>query len=280
MPEKVTAIAEGFGFVEGLRWKGGRLWFSDFGARRVRSMDPAGGLRQEAWVPGQPSGLGFTPDGALLVVSTHDGHVLRFDDAGHYVAADIGAIYRGGLNDMVTTASGQSYVSAFPPPLIGEVTPDVPADGGSVPLFLVDPDGTTRIVAEGLKIPNGMAVSGDGATLYVAETMANRILAFPVRSDGSLGASALHADLGERSPDGVSLDSQGRLWVGCPFTSEFIRLDVSGRVDRVVVVPGLWAVSCAVGRSDDELWCGVVQTSIEDYKQGRASGSILRWRAD
>ena len=279
MSEQVTPIAEGFGFVEGLRWHAGRVWFSDFGHRRVRSLSPEGEVREEAWVPGQPSGLGFTPDGALLVVSSHDGRIVRYDAASHRIVADIGATYRGGLNDMLTTPGGRSYISAFPAPLIGQVTPDVPADGGHVPLFLVGADGPVRIVAEGLKIPNGIAISADEATLFVAETMANRILAFPVRRDGALGAPSVHADLGPRSPDGISLDSRGRLWVGCPFSSEFVRLDAQGHVDHVVAIPGLWAVSCAVGASDDELWCGVARTSIEDYKQGRASGSILRWRA-
>lgn len=278
MSDQPAIIAEGFGFVEGIRWRDGRVWFSDFGNRRVYSLSPSGERREEAWVPGQPSGLGFTPDGALLVVSVHEGHVLRYDAASHLVVADIGAIYRGGLNDMLTTPAGRSYVSAFAPPLIGQVTPDVPADGGNIPLFLVDTDGTVRIVAEGLKIPNGMALSADGSRLFVAETMACRILSFPVAADGSLGTAETFAELGVRSPDGIALDSQGRLWVSSPFTSEFVRLDPAGQVDRIVTVPGLWAVSCAVGATDEELWCAVVETSIEAYKKGHASGSIRLWR--
>ena len=85
--------------------------------------------------------------------------------------------------------------------------------------------------------------------------------------------------IGHRNPDGIAIDSEGRIWVGCPFVSEFVRLDRSGSIDLVIETPGLWAVSCAVGEANDELWCGVVRTTIEDYKQGRAEGAILRWRA-
>lgn len=277
---EIGIVAEGHGFVEGIRWHAGRVWFSDFGRRRVYSLKPGETVREEAWVPGQPSGLGFAPDGALLVVSVHEGHVLRFQEGQHMVVADIGASYRGGLNDMLTTPEGRSYVSAFALPLIGEVTPDVPADGGSIPLFMVDADGTLRIVAEGLKIPNGMALSADGRTLFVAETMACRILAFAVNADGSLGPAQVHAELGMRSPDGISIDRAGRLWVACPFSSEFVRLDAGGAVERVVSVPGFWAVTCAVGASDGELWCALVETTIEDYKRGHAKGSIALWRED
>jgi sugar lactone lactonase YvrE len=280
MHAQPAIIADGLGFVEGIRWHDGRVWFSDFGNRRVYSVSPVGELREEAWVPGQPSGLGFAPDGALLVVSVHEGHVLWHHAGSHKVIADIGAIYRGGLNDMLTTPQGRSYVSAFAPPLIGEVTPDVPLDGGSIPLFCVESDGSVRVVAENLKIPNGMALSADGVTLFVAETMAGRILAFPVAVDGSLGSAQTFVELGTRSPDGIALDRQGRLWVACPFTSEFIRFTASGEIDRIVTVPGLWAVACAVGKCDEELWCAVVETSIEDYKQGRSTGSIRLWREE
>jgi sugar lactone lactonase YvrE len=212
-----------------------------------------------------------------MVVSVHEGHLLRFAPEGQMIVADIGASYRGGLNDMLTTPIGRSYISAFPQPRIGEPSPDVPADGGNVPLFMVDNDGSARRVAEGLKIPNGIVMSQDGATLYVAETMANRLLAFDVAADGSLSRQRVHADLGHRNPDGLAIDGEGRIWVGCPFVSEFVRVNSQGAIDCTVEVPGLWAVSCAVG-DDGDLWCGVVRTSIEEYKVGRAEGAIMRWR--
>jgi len=272
----IEVLVDGLGFVEGLRRHAGRTWFSDFSTRRVCSLGADNVLRTEAYVPGQPSGLGFAPGGGLMVVSVHEGRILRYDGENCTLVADVGGIYRGGLNDMLTTPNGLSYVSAFPAPPVGEVIADVPADGGQVPLFLVSQTGEVRIVAEGLKIPNGIAQSADGSELFVAETMAKRILAFPILADGSLGTQRTFADLGQRMPDGLSMDRRGRLWFGSPFTSEFVRLDTTGAIDEIVPTPGRWAVSCAVG-DDDDLYCGTVRTTIDDYKQGKASGAIERW---
>lgn len=274
-------VIDGLGFVEGTRWLDGRLWFSDFGARRVRSIDRSGAMRDEAWVPGQPSGLGFTHDGALLVVSSYDQHLLRFEGGTPLVVADIGKIYRGALNDMLTLPDGRCYISAFPEPVVGAVAPPTPPDGGRVPLFMVRPDGEVMIVAQDLRIPNGMAYDPRTRLLFVAETMGQRILAFDMKDDGSLGVGQSFGDIGERSPDGIALDGRGRLWVACPFSSEFIRLDDGGAIDTVLTVPdNAWAVTCAVGENDDELWCAVVATSFDDYLQGRAKGSIGLWRSD
>jgi sugar lactone lactonase YvrE len=272
----IETIRDRLGFVEGLRWWGDRLWFSDFGSRRVQSIGRDGEMREEAYVPGQPSGLGFDSEGRLLIVSTHDGRILRREEGVEIVLADIGAVYRGGLNDMLTTADGHSYVSAFAPPLIGVRNPDVPANGGSIPIFLVAPSGEHQIVAENMKTPNGLALALDGSELFVAETLANRVLAFTIFADGGLGERRIYADLGHRSPDGLCMDRRGRLWIGSPFTSEFVRLDSSGSVDEIIPVPGRWAITCAVGATDDELWLGTVETTVEDYKRGRSRGAIER----
>lgn len=278
--ELISIQAHGLGFVEGVRRHQSRTWFSDFFARKVFSIGDDNQLRVEAFVPGQPSGIGFDLSGALLVVSVHEGRIYRF--AGHDISvlADIGAMYRGGLNDMVTGSDGICYVSAFPPPPVGQVIPDVPPDGGNIPLFMVTPDGKVNVVAEGLKFPNGMAISLDGRELLVAETMANRISTFPLLPGGLLGQRKTFAELGHRMPDGISLDSRGNLWVGSPFTSEFIRIDPAGKVDAEFPVPGRWAVSCAVGENPNELYCGVVETTLDDYKQGKAIGAIERWKLE
>jgi len=270
-------LVDGVGFVEGVRFHEGRVWFSDFWSRRIQSLGESGDVRDEAYVSGQPSGLGFAPDGALLFVSTHDARVMRHDDTTEMVLADVGAQYRGALNDMFTTPEGLSYVSAFPVPNVGRPTPDAPPDGGNVPLFLVRATGEVETVAGGLKIPNGIAQSQDGQTLFVAESLGNRISAFKILPDGTLGERRTHADLGQRSPDGLSIDRSDRLWFGSPFTSEFVRLDPSSDIDQIVEVPGRWAVSCAVGEHDDELYCGTVRTSIEDYKRGVGIGAIEKW---
>ena len=274
MVTELTAVASGLGFIEAPRWHGDRLWFSDFSSRTVSSVDESGELRRHAYVAGQPSGLGFTPDGDLLVVSTHEGHVLRIDDEGTTLIADIGAIYRGGLNDMTVDARGRAYVSAFPAHVPGQPTGQVHGEP-SVPLFLVSPNGGAQVVAEDLAVPNGIALSSDGATLVVAETLGRRLTAFDVADDGTLSGRRVFADLGDRKPDGICMDSSGAVWFGSPFTSEYVLVQAGGDVVATIATPDRWAVSCALGGADGQtLWCATVAVTLDEYRQGGGRGAI------
>ena len=280
---ELTVVADGLGFVEAPRWRDGKLWFSDFYARRVHTVDPSGKLEQVAYVAGQPSGLGFAPDGALMIVSSHDGHILRRHDGVTSILADIGQIYRGGLNDMVVDGAGRCFVSAFPVPTVGAGTvPAVPTpDTVSIPLFRVDQDGTVAVVAEDLKIPNGMVVTPDGKQLIVAETFGNRLTAFDIAADGSLSGRRVWADLGKRLPDGICLDAEGAVWVGSFSTSEYVRVREGGEVLQVIETPGRWAVSCVLGGADGhDLYCATVELEIADYLDGRGHGRIERAHVD
>ncbi len=77
MSRDARVLCEGVYFGEGPRWRRGRLWFSDFYARAVKSVSLAGDVRVEVEVDGAPSGLGWTPDGSMLIVSMEKRRVLR-----------------------------------------------------------------------------------------------------------------------------------------------------------------------------------------------------------
>ena len=94
---ELRVVLDKYSYLEGPRWHEGRLWISDFYTHRVVSCDEHGGdLRVEAEVPAQPSGLGWLPDGRLLVVSMRDHTVLRREpDGGLAVHAElVGARHR------------------------------------------------------------------------------------------------------------------------------------------------------------------------------------------
>jgi len=273
MAGDLKVVADNLGFVEGPRWHNGELWFSDFYHRTVNSVDESGKVTRRAYVPGQPSGLGFAPDGALMVVSTHEGHLLRIDDQGPLLVADIGAVYRGGLNDMLVDASGRAYISTFPAHSAGARVRDF-ARPPSVPLFTVSPEGEVSVAADGFAIANGMALTADGGTLIVAETLGNQLTAFDVGKDGALSGRRIFADCGERQPDGICLDPNGAIWYGSPFTSEFVLVADGGEVLEVVASPGRWAVACAMDPEGTTLWCATVALTIEEYQEGRGRGAI------
>jgi sugar lactone lactonase YvrE len=90
----VRRLADGFGFIEGPRWRGDRLYLSDFFTRRVHTVEPDGSVRTVCEVPGQPFGLGFTPEGDLLISSMTDRRVFRLRADTLFVLADLSEVPR------------------------------------------------------------------------------------------------------------------------------------------------------------------------------------------
>ena len=85
---QASVVVGGLYFGEGPRWHDGRLWFSDFYDHAVKSLGAEGDLRTELQLDDQPSGLGWLPDGRLLVVSMTALKVLRLDTGGLVEHAD------------------------------------------------------------------------------------------------------------------------------------------------------------------------------------------------
>src|SRR5262245_41354217 len=174
-------LVDGIVFGEGPRWRAGRLFFSDIGDHKVLSVGLDGRLETVVELPGEPSGLGWLPDGRMLVVSMEDHRLLRLDPGGLCSVADLSPWCGGKANDMVVDARGRAYVGNIGFDL--EAKPIAPR---TTSLLRVDPDGSTHVAARELWCPNGLAITADGATLVVAESAAGRLAAFDVAADGSL----------------------------------------------------------------------------------------------
>jgi sugar lactone lactonase YvrE len=263
---------DGLGYCEGLCWHDEELWWSDFLSRRVSSLGSDGTPKQRAYIAGQPSGIGFLPDGKPLVVSMMDHLLLKLVGDGHpIVHANASAQSVGPSNDLVVDAKGRAYLGCFG---FEASYQDATALKPSA-LLLVSPDGGVTAVADGLLFPNGMAISQDGRVLVVAETFANRLSAFDIRSDGSLGGRRVFADLGTRAPDGICMDISGAVWAACPFAGEFVRVAEGGEILEIVEVPGRWAVTVALGgRNRDTLFCATACTTLMDFHGGRSTAAI------
>ncbi|MDA1062291.1 MAG: SMP-30/gluconolactonase/LRE family protein [Chloroflexi bacterium] len=234
-----TVLLDGLKFGEGPRWRDGKLWFSDMFGPAVMTVDEAGMAETIIEVPGLPSGLGWLPDGTLLIVSMQDRKLLRLDGDWLVEFADLSAVATGDANDMVVDASGRAYVGNFGADRLG---------GGREPaaLALVTADGAVSLAAAGLDFPNGTVITPDGATLIVAESRANRLTAFTIAADGSLSGRRLFADLGEVGPDGICLDAGGGVWVSNLHAAEVVRVIEGGAVtDRVSTAHTAYA--CMLG---------------------------------
>ena len=184
-------------FPEGARWHEDRLWFSDMHTGQVFKANPAARTLEEvAVVDDQPSGLGWLPDGSLIVSCMLSRTVRRLDPSGDVeVFADLSALTDAPTNDLVTTPSGRTYVGGFGYDLYA----DAPQQLG--PIFRVDPDGASTVVEDAMVFPNGCVVLPGTSTLVVAETWGARLTAFEIDVSATQIADARR---GRLSLDGVS----------------------------------------------------------------------------
>lgn len=215
-----AVLAKGFGFLEGPRWHEGRLWCSDFASKQVMAVTLDGQVEVIVDAPGQPSGLGWLPDGRLLVVAMLDRRLLRLEPDGLVEVANLWNLASYHCNDMVVSADGHAYIGNFGFDLDAEIPEPTLAE-----LILVTPDGTARVVAEEMAFPNGSVITPDGQTLIVAESGAARLLAFTIEADGLLSHRRIWAQFDDRGiaethgrviPDGICLDAEGAIWVASP----------------------------------------------------------------
>jgi len=239
----LKVLIGGLAFPEGPRWHDGKFIFSDMHAHQVVAVDMAGKREVICEVPNRPSGLGWLPDGRMLVVSMTDRKLMRLDRDRLKMVADMSKLAPFDCNDMVVDTRGRAYVGNFGFDLHKNETPR------GTTLVMVAPDGVARAVAEDMMFPNGMVVTADGRTLIVGETFGRRLTAFDIDADGSLTNRRLWADLGKSLPDGICLDAENAIWVACPTSSEVIRVKQGGEVvERIKVETDAFA--CMVGGPD------------------------------
>ena len=262
-------LLDGLLFLEGPRWYDGKLWFSDMFAGKVMTVDLSGNSTVVTEVAKRPSGLGFLPDGRLLIVSMQDRQLLRLDRDGLTTAADLSRLAVGNTNDMVVDIQGRAYIGHFGYDLFSGEDPK-PAT-----LIFVTPDGAVREVADNLEFPNGTVISPDGKTLIVAETFGKRLTAFSIADDGSLTDRRVFAQFTEETPDGICLDAEGAVWVSSFESGEFVRVKDGGAITDRIPVPGKRAVACALGGPGRQtLFLLTAETTLEELAQGKSIGRV------
>jgi sugar lactone lactonase YvrE len=251
MGRTTRVLAEGLYFGEGPRWRDGRLWLSDFNAHAVKSVSLAGDLRTEFEIEDQPSGLGWMPDGSMLIVSMIKRQVLRrTPDGAITVHADLGHIATFHCNDMVVDSRGGAYVGNFGFDLDAAVAKgDIPGSLVMAKLAYVSPDGQARVAADDLAFPNGTVITPDGNTLILGESFGSVLTAFDIGPNGDLSNRRVWAELAPRVPDGICLDAEGAIWVANPTAPECARVGEGGKVFEVIDT-GQPCYACMLGGPD------------------------------
>ena len=254
MSRAVTSLAEGIHFGEGPRWHDNRLWFSDFYSHRICSVSLQGDLRTELEVEGRPSGLGWIPDGSLLVVRMELRELWRRWPDGRFERhADLSEHSAFLCNDMVVDAQGRAWVGNFGFDLDAEIHARGPesviADHPQTMLALVQPDGSVSDAAPGerFSFPNGMVITPNGQTLILGETLSGRLTALDIGADGTLSNRREWAPTWPAIPDGICLDSEGAVWIANPLAPECRRIAEGGEVLEIIETGGLPCYACMLG---------------------------------
>ena len=264
MSKNTEVLIEGLTFTEGPRWHDGRLYFSDFFTHRVLAVDTKGNMETIVETPQQPSGLGWSPDGSMLIVSMNDQKLLSFSNGELSEVADLSQLATHFCNDMVVDKKGNAYVGNFGFDLhAGE--PIKPTN-----LILVRLGEEPCVVAENVFFPNGTVITPDDKTLIVGETFASCLTAFDINEDGTLANRRVWADLRSIEegytpvPDGICLDAEGAIWVASPSTNDVIRVQEGGALlDKVEVDRGAFACMLG-GENGNTLFISTANDSTEE----------------
>ena len=242
--ERPRTLADGFCFTECPRWRDGWLYFSDMYGRTVYRVDEAGTLETIVRVESRPGGLGWLPNGDMLIAGMDEGRVLRLSQGQLHVHADLTSVARTGINDMVVDAQGRAYVAKFlhqsPPP--------------EEPIIIVEPDGRWYESEHRLRVANGMILTGDGKQLIVAESAGMRLTRFDLDADGVPTNPEIFAQLDNgQYPDGICGDDQGGAWVTTALGPGVFRVEAGSRKTHYIPYEnGRFSYACALGGADGQ----------------------------
>lgn len=267
----IDTVASGFVFTEDPRWRNGRLYFSDTVAGEVRAVDELGQCEKVTALGDHCSGLGFMPNGDLLIVAARQRKLMRLTPTGLIEHADLSALAVA-LNDMAVDRHGRAYPTELKArdASYAEFLPSA--------LFIVQPDGTADVAADDLLFANGTVISDDGKTMITAETMRHRLTMFDIEADGRLSNRQIFAELPAACmPDGISLDTEGGIWASCPGAdSKVIRVERGGRITHELpMAKGRMVYACMLGGHDRRtLFLCTGETHLPDAGREKRAGAI------
>lgn len=227
---KPELVANGFNFTEGPQWRHGRLWFVDGPANKLRAVTPDGHITELLTSASGfanfkgPNGNAPAPDGSVVMCEQDGRRVVRLvgpDD--HLKVETIFESYEGkrlnSPNDIIFAKDGSFYFTDPPYGLKGmdhDPAKELPFNG-----VYRYKDGQLTLVIRDLTLPNGITLTEDGRTLYVANSGPHMMyMKYPVNPDGTIGRGTVLIDFQPSPekgvPDGLKLDTHGNLWATGP----------------------------------------------------------------
>ncbi|MGH2539350.1 MAG: SMP-30/gluconolactonase/LRE family protein [Actinomycetota bacterium] len=269
MPPEPRTLLSDLVLGESPRWHDDRLWFSDWGAQEVVTVDLEGMSEVVAHVPSFPFSIDRSPQGQLLIVSASERRLLRLEPDGSLADhADLSRLSEFPWNEIVVDGRGNAYLNNIGFDMMGGGQP------GPGIVALLQPDGVVRQVADEVLFPNGMVVTPDDSTLIVAESHGQRLTAFRVEPNGDLSDRRVWADLEGGVPDGICLDSEGAVWYGDVPNRRCVRVREGGEVLQTVELDrGCFA--CMLGGPDGRTLFMMAAEWPEALDPGSRTGCVF-----
>ena len=280
MTPQLETFAAGFGLPECPRWHDGKLWMSDMWGKASHRFEPDGTIAETVTVGDEQGGLGWLPDGRMLIVGMIDAKLWRIDPSGPVVHADLRPFTPWGLNDMAVAADGTAYISHFGYDYHGGNGKFAPAS-----LFRVSPSGVVDEAADNLLVPNGVAISESGE-VFVAEPAGSRIARLRFAPDGTLLERGIFTTLVSNPPgtvappDGICLDAAGGVWAADPVGKRVLHFDASGSVTSEWPLDGHPLAVVLGGRERRDLYICITASIHRDGGTDRRSGRLLVTQVD
>jgi len=251
----VETVAEGFRFTEGPVWvEGEGLLFSDIPADRIYRADKSV-FREPS---GESNGLILDLEGRLLAAEHANRRVTRTEEDGAItvIAEHFEGKRFNSPNDIAVRADGLLFFTDPPYGLPGGLEgPNAELDFSGV--YAVRPGEEAQCLIKDFDRPNGLALSIDNKTLYVADTQGSHIRAFDVAEDGSLSNDRVFYEL--PTPDGMCLDVEGNIY--CTASDGVHVIAPDGKQVALIETPQPPA-NCAFGGDDGKTLFITARTAV------------------
>ena len=260
------------GFPEGPLWYNNKLYYVEYGSQTVMTWDRE--RNREFWKMDGcgPSAIVALPSGDFLVTCYDSGSIARISAGGkteaEYKQDREGRSFQG-PNDLVVDQKGGVYFTASGPwesePIVGKI-------------FYLNPKGEIRQVAGDLHYANGIALSNDAETLFLAESEASRVIQFKVKSDGSLTDRRLFVKIGQVDPDsgcyaypdGLKMDSRGNLYIGQYSKGRILVVSPEKQLVKTIDVPSPAAPNLCFGPDEAVVYI----MAVDDQKNAPYWGKV------
>ena len=267
-------LATGYGLIEGPVWDAARgLLFSDVIGGGVFCFSPATGKVEPVLEHRRGiGGMALHENGGLIVSGRNiSWKGAELEDAA--VLLDREEIPAAvGFNDLTTDPEGRIYVGSLAFSPVGAAEEPKPGH-----LHLIDLDGSTRVLADGIMLTNGLGVSPDGSKLYHSDSLSGGVFVYDRSPDGSVGERRLFGPVSEGHADGLALSTDGAVWVAVAGGGCVIAFNPDGSERTRLPVPLPMVTSVCFG--GDDLRDLYVVTGSRGADSDRA-GTVYRTRTE